>query len=416
MDNLKLKIFFSYCHKDETFCNELQKHLKSLKRADLISHWYDRELKPGDDWNDNIKSNLLTADIILFLVSPDFLNSEYIYENEIKIALERHNSGKSLIIPVMLRKCDIEFTPFKDIQGLPTDLEPINSKKWYTIDDAYFNVVEGLKQIIQRERNKREILYSEEQAWAKANQQNTIESYLFYLENSKLKTKLDDVIQRVNDLKVEKYKYDIDFNKIELQIQERERSLLAADLHDDVGALLGTAKLFTNKLISENINVYGLDSILDEIINSIRKITHSLRSDETKGTFNLKKAILDLKSTMIHNQDLKLEVSFENFNEVLNNQLEVNIFRIIQELVANIITHSKANKAFISISTIGGKVKLCVKDNGIGISSFKINQPYRGFGLENIKSRIDYYKGKLDITTNKTTGTEINISIPMYAF
>ena len=413
MEELKLKIFFSYSHKDESFCIDLQKHLKPLKRADLISHWYDRELKAGDNWDENIKLNLLTADIVLFLVSPDFLNSEYIYENEIKLAVERHKNAQSLVVPIMLRKCDIEYTPFKDIQGLPTDLEPINSNKWYTVDDAYFNVVEGLKKIIHRERNKREVLFSEEYEWKKAIEKNTIESYLLYLENSKLKTKFDDVIKRVNQLKVDKYRDEFEFTNIELQIQEKERKLIARDLHDDVGSLLSVAKVLVSSLDPKNEIVVRLTQVIDETINSIRKISHSLRTDTSKSDFNLKKAILDLESKMIHSDKIKLELNFVNIDDLSNNQLEVNIYRIIQELVSNIIHHSNASLAFISISNIDNEVRVRVKDNGVGISETAINQGSQGAGLENIKSRIDYYSGELKITSIANVGTEINFTIPI---
>ena len=71
------KVFISYCHEDEVFKNELEKHLSSLQRQGLIDIWHDRCINPGDEWKDVIDENLNTSDIILFLVSSDFLSSNY---------------------------------------------------------------------------------------------------------------------------------------------------------------------------------------------------------------------------------------------------------------------------------------------------------------------------------------------------
>ena len=148
--NDKVNVFISYSHVDREHCKELKKHLNPLKKAKLIDSWEDGELLPGDNWDEVIKKNLDEADIVLFLLSIDFLNSNYIEKNEIKLAIEKHKKGKLKIVPIMLRKCYIDGTIFSQTQGLPTGLEPIQSKKWDSQDDAYFNVVNGLSKIIKK--------------------------------------------------------------------------------------------------------------------------------------------------------------------------------------------------------------------------------------------------------------------------
>lgn len=98
-----VSLFYSYSHRDETLRNELETHLKILERRNLISSWNDRQIEAGDDWKNEIDKNLESADIILLLISADFIASDYCYEKEMKCALERHNNGKAVVIPVILR-------------------------------------------------------------------------------------------------------------------------------------------------------------------------------------------------------------------------------------------------------------------------------------------------------------------------
>jgi hypothetical protein len=107
-----LNLFFSYSHKDEALRDELEVHLAMLKRQGVISIWHDRRITAGEDFAGEIDQNLATADIILFLVSPDFIASDYCYDIEVKQALERHETGKAKVIPVILRPCDWKHAPF----------------------------------------------------------------------------------------------------------------------------------------------------------------------------------------------------------------------------------------------------------------------------------------------------------------
>ncbi|GJL67665.1 MAG: hypothetical protein NPIRA06_03000 [Nitrospirales bacterium] len=79
---IPMKVFYSYAHEEESLKDELAKHLAILERGGLISSWHDRDITAGQEWKDQINDNLLTAQIILLLVSPDFLNSDYCYDNE----------------------------------------------------------------------------------------------------------------------------------------------------------------------------------------------------------------------------------------------------------------------------------------------------------------------------------------------
>ena len=100
-----VSIFYSYCHADESYRNELEKHLKILQRQGLVSSWHDRKIMPGSEWKDEIDANLEAADIILLLISADFINSDYCWSVELKQAMHRHDSGAAIVIPIILREC-----------------------------------------------------------------------------------------------------------------------------------------------------------------------------------------------------------------------------------------------------------------------------------------------------------------------
>jgi len=141
-----IEIFYSYSHKDEDLRNELEKHLGVLKRNGVIAGWHDRKIAPGAEWGGEIDKHLETADIILLLVSSDFIASDYCYEVELKRAMERHAQRTARVIPVILRNCDWRDAPFGKLQALPKDGKPI--KTWNDMDEAFTDVVAGLKRTI----------------------------------------------------------------------------------------------------------------------------------------------------------------------------------------------------------------------------------------------------------------------------
>ncbi len=142
----KVKIFISYAHKDEIYKDGLIEHLAGLSRNGLIDQWNDREIKPGHRWDDAIKKNLDTSDIVLFLISSSFIASDYIHDIEIQKAIKRHNEGRIIIIPIILRPCDFTSLPIDKFQALPKNAYPIS--KWDDQDEAFLNVIEGLKVVI----------------------------------------------------------------------------------------------------------------------------------------------------------------------------------------------------------------------------------------------------------------------------
>jgi parallel beta-helix repeat protein len=144
-----IRVFVSYSHKDEDLRAELEKHLSLLNQQGLISTWHDRKIMAGEEWEGKIDENLNSAQIILLLVSSDFLASEYCNEVEIKRALERHKSGEARVIPIILRYVYWEGALFAGLQALPTNAEPVKDGNWRSIDAAFTDVAKGLEKVIR---------------------------------------------------------------------------------------------------------------------------------------------------------------------------------------------------------------------------------------------------------------------------
>src|ERR1700721_1516221 len=136
-------VFFSYSHKDEDLRDQLEVHLSGLRRQGVISTWHDRRITAGSEFENVIDKNLSEADVILLLVSPDFINSDYCYEREMTLAMERHASGAARVIPVIVRPCDWHGLPFGKLLATPTDGKAVT--KWPDRDDAFLNVVQAIK-------------------------------------------------------------------------------------------------------------------------------------------------------------------------------------------------------------------------------------------------------------------------------
>ena len=134
-----LKVFCSYSHRDEKALNQLRNHLAGLRRQGLIEDWHDRKIPPGGNWDDVIKHNLETADLILLLISSDFIQSDYCMDLETGRALERGKEGTATVIPVFLRECMVDGLSFTYLQGTPKDMRWINQQKFP--DKAWAEVV-----------------------------------------------------------------------------------------------------------------------------------------------------------------------------------------------------------------------------------------------------------------------------------
>jgi hypothetical protein len=144
----KCKIFISYSHADESLKEEMLKHMAPLAHLNLIQTWHDRKMKAGDHIDTEISRELRNANLVLLLVSADFLNSEYCYHVEMEEAVKRHNRGETTVIPVILRHCYWKETPFGDLLAATKDAKPVSD--YPSRDEAFLEVVKAIRIRIER--------------------------------------------------------------------------------------------------------------------------------------------------------------------------------------------------------------------------------------------------------------------------
>ena len=149
-------VFFSYSHVDESLRDQLEKHLSALKRQGLIDSWHDRRIVAGKEFDQEISAKLENAEVILLLVSADYLASDYCYDREMVRAVERHNVGQATVIPVILRACDWHDTPFGKLLAAPKDGRAVTL--WANADEAFLDVVSSIKRAL-RERGATTVQY-----------------------------------------------------------------------------------------------------------------------------------------------------------------------------------------------------------------------------------------------------------------
>jgi tetratricopeptide (TPR) repeat protein len=141
-----LKLFYCYAREDKALRDELDIHLRSLKRQNLVTSWYDGEISPGSEWEKEIDAQLRAAHLILLLVTPHFMASDYCYGVEMEKALQRHQDGTARVIPIILRRTNWEDAPFSTLQVLPPDAKPVI--QWPDRDEAFWNITVGIKKAI----------------------------------------------------------------------------------------------------------------------------------------------------------------------------------------------------------------------------------------------------------------------------
>lgn len=143
----EIKLFYCYAREDKELRDELEKHLSILKRRYGLRSWHDREILAGDNWQEAINLHLDDAHLILLLISPDFMVSEYCYGKEMQRAFERQREGTCRIIPIILRPTYWEDELFSQLQILPTDAVPVTS--WPHRDLAFLNIAKEMSLVFK---------------------------------------------------------------------------------------------------------------------------------------------------------------------------------------------------------------------------------------------------------------------------
>lgn len=145
-----IRLFFSYSHADETLRDQLAKQMSAMRRQGVIDDWHDRKMLAGDHIDGEIRQMMEQADIVLLLVSPDFIASDYCYDVEMARAVQRHQAGECRTIPVILRPCDWHGTPFGSLLAVPTDGKAVTT--WANMDEAFLNVAKAIRKAAEQVR------------------------------------------------------------------------------------------------------------------------------------------------------------------------------------------------------------------------------------------------------------------------
>ncbi len=145
-----IAIFFSYSHKDEALRDQLETHLTLMQRNGEITTWHDRKITAGEEWKGKIDDRLRNADIVLILVSSDFIASNYCWDIEMKLALERHEKGEARVVPIIVRDCQWHKAPFGRLEPLPKNGTAV--KESQSLDRAWRTVADGIEEVAKEMR------------------------------------------------------------------------------------------------------------------------------------------------------------------------------------------------------------------------------------------------------------------------
>lgn len=236
-------------------------------------------------------------------------------------------------------------------------------------------------------------------------------AFLLY-KNHKNKQKLQ--AQRIVELETEK---QLSATQALLQGQEDERSRMAKELHDGLGGLLSGVKINLNNMqkkiiITEEDGIAFEKSValLDQSISELRRVAHNMMP-ESILKFGLDGAIKEFLQS-IYSENLNIIYQSYHIEKGLNKQLDISVYRIIQELVNNAIKHSNAAEILVQIRKDDQLLLIDVEDNGKGFG-YNPDSKESGMGLAGITSRVNYWKGSLNIESDKSSGTSVHIEIPV---
>ncbi|MDU9408071.1 toll/interleukin-1 receptor domain-containing protein [Pseudomonas sp. zfem001] len=225
------KVFISYSHKDEVYREELEEHLSMLRREGEVSVWHDRKITAGDEWKNEIDSNLESAQIVILLISSSFLASDYCHDVELGKAMAMHEEGLATIVAIIIRACDWKRAGFSKYQAVPKDANPV--ALWADKDSAWLDVVTRLRELISKFKAKEEL--SQQITLIEESTEISISKFQEqWIEDTEIvltHRKVDKV--RLSDI----YVYpdvELDYqpkNKIEIEIVESGKHLKERGLH-----------------------------------------------------------------------------------------------------------------------------------------------------------------------------------------
>ena len=201
-----------------------------------------------------------------------------------------------------------------------------------------------------------------------------------------------------------------------LKGQEEERTRVARDLHDGLGGLLSGIKLTLNS-VKGNVILPEASAMtftraltqLDGAISEMRRVAHSMMP-ETLVRFGLVDALSDFCNGISESGQLQVGMHAFGFEKRIDSSIEIVLYRVVQELLNNVLKYADATEAQVQLSLIGNNLSLTVEDNGKGFDIANLEKN-KGAGLRNVQARVDYLNGKLDIRSKPEEGTSVMVEV-----
>jgi hypothetical protein len=207
-----------------------------------------------------------------------------------------------------------------------------------------------------------------------------------------------------------------ELNAIDAMIegQEKERQRIANDLHDDLGGLMANVKLHFNALqVKESPELYSkTNSLIEEAYQKVRSVAHAKNSGVIAKQ-GLLVAVQNMANKISTANQLQIQVVDHGLDNRLENSLELTLFRIIQELVTNVIKHAEATEVTIHLTNHEDCINIMVEDDGKGFNPQQITKTNAGMGISSIDKRVEHLDGKMTIESEKNKGTSVIIDIPL---
>lgn len=373
----------------------------------------------------------------LFYLSSSFLNQKK-YKESVKFAHKSLDLDKTLGSAIFsrtnhynlaeaykeLNNTEMAFKHLEKATSLENEIQQFNANKklqdleisQIRREDSLKNIAKELKATIAHKEEKTNLIL----AWGGSLSALSICAFLIF-RNIKRKQRMAEKERQEQIEEKEKILKDLELSTIDAMIkgQEKERERLAADLHDSVGATLTAAKLQFDYLIknkdeakySEEL-IKKTSTLLEDAYVEIRSMAH-LKNSGVMAKNGLLPAVEKLSSNASGINGLTFEVQSFGLDQRLENALEISIFRIIQELVTNVIKHANATKGIVHLTNHDDNLNIMIEDNGIGFNPKQISKTKVGMGISSIDKRVEHLDGKLTIESEKNKGTTVIIDIPL---
>lgn len=234
--------------------------------------------------------------------------------------------------------------------------------------------------------------------------------------NTKRKQKLAEQEKEIESQKLETVLKEQELTAIDAMIegQEKERQRIANDLHDDLGGLMANVKLHFNALKDRGSPELfdKTNNLIEEAYQKVRAVAHAKNSGVIAKQ-GLLKAVQNMADKISASNKIQIEVLDHGLDQRLENSLELTLFRIIQELVTNIIKHAQATEATIHLTNHDDSINIMIEDNGKGFNPSQVTITSKGMGISSIDKRVEHLDGKLTIESEKDKGTTVIIDIPL---